>query len=259
MARQLWTRDELIVAFNLYCKLAFGKYHRSNRQVIELATLLGRTPSAVAMKLCNFASYDPTHQRRGVGGLKNASRSDEVIWSEFNANWDGLAVESEQALETLKRGTAPTPGGLVATEPDEFAASTPTEAQRLVAVRLRQRFFRLTILAGYGTKCCVCSLNCGSLLVASHIVPWAARPDLRVNPRNGLCLCAIHDKAFDRGLMTVTENLTVSLSSTLRRCLPATVIDAVFAAYDAKPIQLPEKFRPDAEFLRYHHEHVFSA
>lgn len=140
-----------------------------------------------------------------------------------------------------------------------MATTTPTEAQRIVAVRLRQRFFRLTILASYGTKCCVCSLNCGSLLVASHIVPWAARPDLRVNPRNGLCLCAIHDKAFDRGLMTVTKNLTVSLSSALRRCLPATVIDAVFAAYDSKPILLPEKFRPDAEFLQYHHEHVFSA
>lgn len=257
MAGQLWTRDELIIAFNLYCKLPFGKYHRGNRQVIEMAQLLGRTPSAVAMKLCNFASHDPTHQRRGVGGLKNSSKSDEVIWNEFNANWDALAIESEQALEKLRR--AATAEANAPTEPIELDADTPTEAQRVVTVRLRQRFFRLTILAGYGTRCCVCSLNCGSLLVASHIVPWADRPDLRVNPRNGLCLCAIHDKAFDRGLMTVTESFTVSLSESIRRCLPATVIDQIFTAYDGTPIQLPEKFRPDPEFLRYHNENVFTA
>ena len=232
MAGQLWTRDELIVAFNLYCKLPFGKYHRGNRQVIELAQLLGRTPSAVAMKLCNFASHDPTHQRRGVGGLKNSSRSDEVIWNEFNSDWDTLAVESEQALDNLKATRAGTAATLVA--PPIVEDPTPdaaTEVQRLTVVRLRQRFFRITILAGYGTRCCICSLNCGSLLVASHIVPWAVRPELRVNPRNGLCLCAIHDKAFDRGLITVRDTFTVRVSDAIRRCEPSEVVESVFTAY----------------------------
>lgn len=260
MARQLWTRDELIVTFNLYCKLPFGKYHRGNRQVIELAQLLGRTPSAVAMKLCNFASHDPTHQRRGVGGLKNSSRSDELIWNEFNANWDALAVESEQSLENMKCAASDAVASATALPIlEELVPDAATEAQRLMTVRLLQRFFRLTILAGYGTRCCVCSLNCGSLLVASHIVPWAVRPELRVNPRNGLCLCAIHDKAFDRGLITVSDTFTVRLSESIRRCLPSRVIDSVFTVYHDVPIQLPEKFRPDPEFLRYHNENVFSA
>lgn len=49
-----WTRDEHILAFNLYCKLPFGKFHRNNPDVIALANLIHRTPSSVAMKLGNI-------------------------------------------------------------------------------------------------------------------------------------------------------------------------------------------------------------
>ena len=54
-----WTRDELLVAFNLYCKTPFGRLHQRNPEIIRLASALGRTPSALAMKLVNFASLDP--------------------------------------------------------------------------------------------------------------------------------------------------------------------------------------------------------
>src|SRR5258707_1147829 len=101
MPRRSWTRDELIVAFNLYCKLRFGQCHGRNQQVIQLARVLARTPNAVAMKLCNFASFDPAHQDRGISGLGNASRADRAIWDEFNADWSRLAVESERAYREL--------------------------------------------------------------------------------------------------------------------------------------------------------------
>lgn len=64
--QQLWTRDELILAINLYCKLPFGKIHRGNPDIVELANLLGRTPSSIAYKLVNFASLDPSLQARGI-------------------------------------------------------------------------------------------------------------------------------------------------------------------------------------------------
>ena len=69
--QKLWTRDELILAINLYCKLPFGRLHRSNPEVIHLAELIGRTPSSIAYKLVNFASLDPSLQARGIKGASN--------------------------------------------------------------------------------------------------------------------------------------------------------------------------------------------
>ena len=96
-----WSRDELIVVFNLYCTMSFGQMHSRNPHIIEMAQVLGRTPGSVAMKLVNFASFDPAHQSRGVRGLSGASHADRAIWNEFHANWEPLAFESEQRLSEL--------------------------------------------------------------------------------------------------------------------------------------------------------------
>ncbi len=77
-----WTRHELILAFNLYCRIPFGRLHKGNPEIVSLAQNINRTPSAVAMKLVNFASFDPVHQARQITGLKNASRADREIWNE---------------------------------------------------------------------------------------------------------------------------------------------------------------------------------
>lgn len=77
--QKLWTRDELILAANLYCKLPFGRLHRLNPDVINLASLIGRTPSSVAFKLVNFASLDPSLKARGIKGASNAGKLDRMI------------------------------------------------------------------------------------------------------------------------------------------------------------------------------------
>jgi hypothetical protein len=64
-----WTREQLIVTFNLYCKIPFSKSVQGNSDVIRVANLIGRTPSAVAFKLGNFGSFDPELKKRGIGGL----------------------------------------------------------------------------------------------------------------------------------------------------------------------------------------------
>ena len=68
MKRRDWTRRELVVAFNLYCKIPFGKIDKSNPQIIALATALGRSPSALSWKLANFARLDPALKKRDVTG-----------------------------------------------------------------------------------------------------------------------------------------------------------------------------------------------
>ena len=96
--RRNWTREELILAFNLYCKIPFGKYNQRTKEVIELANLIGRTPSAISFKLANFASLDPYHQSRGIKGMSNAGKLDQEIYNEFSNNWDDLIYESEELL-----------------------------------------------------------------------------------------------------------------------------------------------------------------
>ena len=98
MTKNLWTREELILAFNLYLKLPFGKMHKRTPDIIELSILLGRTPSSIGMRLGNFASVDPYHQERGVGGLKGGMNQVKPIWAEFFHNQEELVFLSEQIL-----------------------------------------------------------------------------------------------------------------------------------------------------------------
>jgi len=57
--RRLWSRDELIIAMNLYCKLSFGQFDKRTPIIIEVSQKIDRTPNSLAMKLCNFAYLDP--------------------------------------------------------------------------------------------------------------------------------------------------------------------------------------------------------
>jgi putative restriction endonuclease len=181
--RRNWQREELLLALNLYCRLPFGQYHNRNLQIIQLADFIGRTPDAVAMKLSNFASFDPYHQSRGIKGLQNAGQADRTIWDEFSTNWDELAVESEIAYAQLS-GEEILPSVVASLEPEieaiEFSRSTETE--RKVKVRLGQQFFRKVIMTSYSSKCCICGMPIPELLIASHIIPWRDDENLEVTP-----------------------------------------------------------------------------
>lgn len=251
--RQNWSKQELIVAFNLYCKLPFGQYHKNNNKVIELAKILRRTPSAVALKLCNFARLDPLHQKRGVKGMQHGGKLEEKIWGEFNQNWDELAYQSEIVLADLR-------GQKEADLVKKFEKELPPgkEREAIVKVRINQNFFREMILASYRNRCAVCSLSETNLLVASHIVPWSFNISLRMNPRNGICMCVLHDKAFDKGLISISDDYELLLSKTIKRLSNEVAVQRGFTSYDGITITLPDRFIPDKEFLKFHRDNLFS-
>lgn len=255
MAHRSWTRDELLLAFNLYCRLPFGRMHRGNFDIVALARGIGRTPSAVAMKLVNFASFDPAHQARNVSGLSNTSRSDKGVWDEFNANPEELAYESQRAYSRVVTEAA----GWSETESNEVEPSLPeqTEGTRLVRIRLVQRFFRESVLSSYEYRCAFCLLDLPELLNASHIVPWRVSVERRADPRNGLALCAIHDRAFDRGLLTVTERHTVATSGRAKAAPSGRLHDVALIEVEGQPLAMPKRFLPDPVALAYHREHIF--
>lgn len=97
------------------------------------------------------------------------------------------------------------------------------------------------------------------LLVASHVVPWAVNKAARVNPRNGLCLNALHDRAFDRGLITFTSDLCIEVSPKIKARSEGLMAKRWLADFDGKQIRLPERFRPDEQFISWHREHIFQA
>jgi len=206
----VWAHDELVVACGLYFTLPFGQMHARNPRIIEVARLLGRTPSSLAMKLVNFASMDPSHQARGVKGLSGHSLSDEQVWNEFREGWDQMTVLSETKLQNLK--AAASLAGLeirkreLDSDLDNIARDNATETEATVRVWTMQGFFRKVVLAAYNSKCCITEIPVEDLLVASHILPWSDFPQHRLNPTNGLCLAAHFDRAFDRGLVTFDKD-----------------------------------------------------
>jgi putative restriction endonuclease len=250
MARREWTREELIVAFNLYCKIPFGKIHIRNPLIIELAGAIGRTPSAVSWKLANFARLDPALRQRNIAGATHGAQAEIEIWEEFNDNWERLAFESERLLEKIT-GRSP--------EVAEETKLPPEGRTREVIVRARvnQGFFRSAVLAAYGLRCCITGLPIPALLNASHIVPWALDIKNRTNPRNGLCLNVIHDRAFDCGLLTITSDFAVKLSPRVKAKSADEAVAHLLWKYDGVSITMPRRFSPDPEYLRFHNEKVF--
>lgn len=250
--QRLWTRDELILAMNLYCKLPFGKLHRTNPQVIHLANLIGRTPSSIAYKLVNFASLDPSLQARGIKGASNSSKLDKVIWNEFYNNWEELPFESEKLLSKFERKSIEELNNI-----DSKSLPKGEERERVVKVRVNQSFFRSSILASYNNTCCVTGIKQSELLVAGHIKPWSQDEKNRLNPRNGIAINALHDKAFENGLMTITTDYKIKISKNLLSNKKSDSLEKYFWQYDNKDIFLPSKFLPDVKFLKYHNENRF--
>jgi putative restriction endonuclease len=255
LTRKSWTRDELLLTFNLYCRTPFGRLHRNNPDIIALAQKLGRTSSAVAMKLVNFASFDPAHQSRNVRGLSNASRADRAVWDEFNANPEQLAYESQQAYNRLLPDFAP--DAVSERWLEEFLRARPTEGKRLVRVRLVQGFFRDAVLSSYEYRCAMCLLDLPELLNASHIIPWKDNVARRADPRNGLALCSIHDRAFDRGFLTVTETHQMLTSVHAKKKTPCRLHQVALLDVEGQALTLPKRFLPDEEALAYHRKHIF--
>jgi putative restriction endonuclease len=252
-ARRGWQRNELLFAFNLYCKTPFGRMHRNNEDIILLASLIKRTPSAVAMKLGNFASFDPAHQQRNVTGLKNASRNDKLIYEKFCSDWEGLAYESELARERLDHIGGMSPAVIAEVElPDR-----PTERTQLIRVRTVQAFFRNAVLASYESRCAMCAISVSSLLNASHIIPWNKEVRRRADPTNGIALCVLHDRAFDRGLMTLDADFKIMVSQSLHKKNASETHRVALIDIAGKMIQLPHRFHPDREAMHYHRTNIF--
>lgn len=253
--RRNWTREETILAFELYCRTPFGKIHKNNPDVIELAHIIGRTPDAVGLKMANLGGCDPALKARNIKGMAHGSKMDARIFEEFYRDIGELEVQAkrlrskmlgvEDDLETVYEDIKDWPAG-------EYK-------DRIIKTRLGQSFFRTSVLNTYEHRCCITGMKESSLLIASHIKPWAVSDERteRTNPCNGLCLNAFHDRAFDQGLITLDDKYQIVISKRLKDTEMDLSTREWFLSYQGKSIILPERFIPGKEFIEYHNDMIF--
>lgn len=236
-----WTREELISAYNLYCKIPINEITSNNINIIKFAELLDKTPKEVAKRFKNFAKLDS-----GISEAKNINWEDKNVWQLFKNDWEKIVYESEDKiidLENKLNKIAKFPKG--------------EERDSLVKARVNQSFFRSAVLTSYHSKCCITGLPFPELLNASHIVPWSVDINNRLNPHNGVCLNALHDRAFDKGLITIKPDYSVDVSKSISDYLDNQAVKNYFMCYKNKHICLPQRFLPDKNFLIYHNKNIF--
>ncbi len=249
-----WSREELILAFNLYLKIPFGKISYRTPEVIYLAELIGRSANAAAIRLANFASVDPYHQSRGVKGMDGGIKQVQPIWDEFFHNQEALVFLSEEILAEKQKTTIEQKYQKELLEINDLVGETKIRA---VKTRVNQCVFRQMVMVNYSAKCAITGIDIPELLFASHIVPWSQNEKERLNPENGICLSALYDKAFDKGLIGINIDMKIILAPKLKNYSTKDYYQQQFKSVEGQTLTAPTKYHPKQEFLEFHLDTIF--
>ncbi len=190
--------------------------------------------------------------QRGISGLVHASKLDDEVWQTYTGDWQALVEDAERLLFQLKSATRQPDGH----DDLPLPPSGPSEQEAIVRVRRGQSFFRRAVLSSYDSCCAVCGLDLPALLSAGHIIPWSERADLRLDPRNGMAFCALHDRAYDKGFMTVTPEFRVAVSHRVLKTRSSAARDMLMK-YNGEKVTMPTRFAPLSAFLVWHEQHVY--
>lgn len=243
-----WSREETIVAFNVYCKIPFKDCRKTHPTIINYAKILVRTPSALTMKVGNIGRLDPELKEKGITGLIHGAKLEEEVWAEFSENPERLVFESEELVARFAKQRIEDSAGIKIEDLPEGK-----EREVVIKQRVNQAFFRSTVMSSYNFRCCISGIGNPELLEACHIIDWSQDVSNRINPKNGLCLNPFFHKAYDKHFLTIAPDLSVVVSEELLQ----NTIELSFREYlqnlNGQRIILPHKFLPQREFLEIHY------
>ena len=94
-----------------------------------------------------------------------------------------------------------------------------TTKEVIAKARIGQSQYRRLLIAKYRCKCALCNIRTEALLTASHIKPWAKckNIDEQLDYNNGLLLCSNHDSLFDKHLITINKDGSISISDLVNK------------------------------------------
>jgi len=121
-----------------------------------------------------------------------------------------------------------------------------TERKIIISQRIGQNILREELLKLYENKCAMCNVDAVEVLRASHIVPWSEDESIRLDSTNAILLCGLHDLAFDKGLITVNNDFSISLPNKPKG------LRNVLNKFTQDKLRLPvsEEYYPKTEYLQ---------
>lgn len=174
----------------------FSKYKVRNKTSDEYRNKCFKIPYDVdefKYVMDYFLRYDENWLNRGIETVIDTAEQEAVL----KAQLDNSVDEIDKEIETKQL--------------------QGEEREALIKVRVNQSAFRKLLMRRY-THCCLCDVDDESLLVASHIKPWAKSSHAeKVDVNNGLLLCPNHDKLFDRGYISFDNGGHIIISDELSK------------------------------------------
>jgi putative restriction endonuclease len=109
---------------------------------------------------------------------------------------------------------------------------------QVLSTRIGQSRFSGLVLANYASRCCFpgCDVAERRFLRGGHIARWSDAPQLRGEASNGLCLCLMHDAAFESGLFTLDREFRVLVGSR-PEAMSSSWTQTYLRPYEGKPIR----------------------
>lgn len=244
-----WTKEETIIAFNVYCKIPFKDSNKNHPMIIEYAKIIGRSPSALNMKVGNLGRLDPKLKEKGIVGLSHGSKIERIVWEEFYANPEQFAYESECLIAKYANKSIEKSSKI-----DINNLPNGKERETIVKLRVNQSFFRSAVMTSYNNRCCVSGVGNPQLLEACHIVSWADDSHNRTNPENGLCLNSLFHRAYDKHLMAITPDYEIIISENFMEKVEDSTFEKYLKEINGRKINMPTRFYPQRELLDIHYQ-----
>ena len=245
--RNDWSEGDTLFLFHVLLSEPSKDLVTGSPRVLEMAGLLNRTPGSVHRKLEDIRSNSPSNLSKGNSGT-HCAKMIEGIWFDLYSDYDRTIARIDDAYMTLceDRGVE----SELSIDPEvPPGLDVPVEA----TYRDGQQVFRRMVANNFDRCCCITGIATPSLLVASHIKPWAGSTPLeRTDFRNGLYLNRLHDGLFDRHLMTIDEDMRIEYAESVRQENVGDTFETFFGRYEGQRIRKPSCRRVDERYLAEH-------